>query len=63
MTPHKKFGDFEEIKYMIKNPNCVYFDVGGFWKETREHGRNGVLQLAGVKEEQVKAKAKDKRKK
>ena len=60
MTSHKKFSDFEEIKYMIKNPNCVYFDVGGFWKETREHAKNGVLQLSEPKEEKVKEKAKEK---
>ena len=60
MTPHNEFKDFEKIQSLVNNPNCIYIDIGGFWKETREQGRNGIWQH---KEEKVKEKSREKRKK
>ena len=44
MTPHKEFEDLNRIKELVKNPNCIYIDLKGFWKETLEKGVNGIWQ-------------------
>ena len=44
MTPHKDFEDINRIKEIVKNPNCIYIDLKGFWKETYEKGVNGIWQ-------------------
>ena len=49
MTPHKEFINLTDVLKLIKKPNCLVIDLQGFWKETRENGNNGVLQISGVK--------------
>ena len=45
MTGHKEFRDLEKIKQWVENQNCIFVDVGGFWKETAEIGVNGIFKL------------------
>lgn len=45
MTPHDEFKNFEKLKRQINNPNCIFIDISGFWKETKENAENGFLQL------------------
>lgn len=46
MTPHDEFKDIEKVKELVRNPNCVFIDLHGAWKETRENAINGILNLS-----------------
>lgn len=47
MTAHEDFRDLEKIKNLIKNPDCIFIDINGFWKEFHaEKQNNKVLQLS-----------------
>ncbi len=45
MTGHKEFADLEKVKQWVQNPNCIFIDIGGFWKETTQIGINGIFKL------------------
>ncbi len=49
MTPHKEFNNLTDVLKLVKKPNCLIIDLQGFWKETRENGNNGILQINNVK--------------
>ena len=49
MTPHKEFRNLADILKLVKKPNCLVIDLHGFWKETRENGNNGILQINSLK--------------
>ena len=49
MTPHKEFKNLSDVLKLVKKSNCLIIDLQGFWKETRENGNNGILQISGVK--------------
>jgi UDP-N-acetyl-D-mannosaminuronic acid dehydrogenase len=46
MTAHDEFKDLEKVKELIRNPNCVFIDLHGFWEETHVNAINGVLKLS-----------------
>ena len=46
MTPHNEFKNFENIKQMVNNQNCVFIDIVGFWEETKQNAQNGVFKLS-----------------
>ena len=50
MTPHKGFRNLTDVLKLVKRPNCLIIDLHGFWKETRENGVNGILQLENLKQ-------------
>ncbi len=41
MTPHEVFKDLAQIKQAVKNPNCAFVDINGFWKELRDKTKSG----------------------
>jgi UDP-N-acetyl-D-mannosaminuronic acid dehydrogenase len=41
MTPHDAFKDLDHIKQIIRNPNCAFVDINGFWKELRGNTKTG----------------------
>ncbi len=49
MTPHKEFQNLANILKLVKRSNCLIIDLQGFWKETRENGNNGILQISSTK--------------
>ncbi len=50
MTPHKEFSNLANVLKLVKKSNCLIIDLQGFWKETRENGVNGFLQLENLKQ-------------
>ncbi len=36
MTPHDAFKNLDQIKQLVKNPNCAYVDINGFWEQLRK---------------------------
>lgn len=53
MTAHNEFIDLNRIRKLVNNPNCIYIDIGGFWKETRSKSLIGIWKS---EEKKIKAK-------
>lgn len=49
MTAHDEFKNFDKIKKLVANQNCLYVDINGFWQETREKSSNGFLEIKSTK--------------
>lgn len=45
MTRHAAFKDLEKIKSLVKNNNCLIFDISGFWQELRDVTKSGFHYL------------------
>jgi len=43
MTPHRQFRNFKKIIKLVNNPNCLFVDIWGFWKEMKYHSDNGYF--------------------
>ena len=43
MTPHRQFKDLKKIVKLTNNPNCLFVDIWGFWKEMRHCSQNGYF--------------------
>lgn len=39
MTPHDEFKDFDKIKNLVNNSNCLYVDISDFWEKLKNHSK------------------------
>jgi UDP-N-acetyl-D-mannosaminuronic acid dehydrogenase len=49
MTPHKEFRDLGDLLAKVKNQNCLFVDIWGFWPEMRHTSNNGYFLANEVK--------------
>lgn len=43
MTPHSDFEDLDDIRNQVGNPDCLYCDIWGLWKEMKYESKNGYF--------------------
>jgi len=43
MTPHRQFKDLRRIISLVKNKDCLFVDIWGFWDQMRGRSRNGFF--------------------
>jgi len=43
MTPHEEFKDFNSIKRIVANDNCLFVDIWGFWDSMKYKSQNGFF--------------------
>ncbi|HZH97410.1 MAG TPA: nucleotide sugar dehydrogenase [Fimbriimonadaceae bacterium] len=43
MTPHKEFKDLQSLLGTVNNPECLFVDLWGFWREMRHRSQNGYF--------------------
>lgn len=43
MTPHRQFKDLGRIISLVKNKDCLFVDIWGFWDQMRGRSRNGFF--------------------
>jgi UDP-N-acetyl-D-mannosaminuronic acid dehydrogenase len=48
MTPHENFRDLSSLINLVKNPECWFVDLWGFWREMRYKSDNGYFQAKQV---------------
>lgn len=51
MTPHDEFRSLTEIMDIVKNPDCLYVDIWGFWEEMKYRSHNGFFWGREAKQE------------
>lgn len=43
MTPHDEFDDFDTVRQLVNNEDCMYCDIWGTWDEARHESDNGYF--------------------
>lgn len=43
MTPHEEFSNLSRVHSYVRNENCLYCDVWGFWDELKHDSDNGYF--------------------